>query len=295
MKDIVTNITSEALGNKPSEIEQIEGKGKRNFVFKIKVDNSYFILRITNNQDRKGLYEIEKWCYEKVKDLGIKIPEIIKTGEINDWAYSIQQYIDGVHGTDSSLDDNKIWFILGTYAKEIHKISAEEIAMDFKIKLDELFNDSFYLDKKIFSEEILNKLKNRLYEILEWDYKPMLNHYNLNPGNTIVDKNNDVWLIDWETANGNRVPHLELAEVFMWKNRKQATQSFITGYGLSQEEFDYMMRDIQTLMLMKQMDAIKIFCPKDGSWEDDRKASKLISGVTDLKDVNKDILFDRNL
>jgi len=177
----------------------------------------------------------------------------------------------------------------------VHQIPAPEIAMDYKDTLDELFENDFYVNANIFSVEIFQKIKKRVEEVLEWKFAPMLCHYNLNPGNTVVDKENNIWLIDWETANGNIVPQLELAEVCMWKDRKEGVAAFVSGYGLSQEEFDAVMRDVQTIMLMKWLGAIKSFCPENLNWKDDGKTTRMVEKVLAVSDFDADVLFAQNL
>jgi thiamine kinase-like enzyme len=147
----------------------------------------------------------------------------------------------------------------------------------------------------IFPQETFQKIKERIEEVLNWKFVPKLCHYNLNPSNTVVDKDNNVWLIDWETANGNKTPELELAEVCMWKDRKEAVSAFLDGYGISQKEFSEMMRDVQTIMLMKWLQAIQLFCPQDGDWKEDGKTSRMVEKVLAVSDFNADVLFAQNL
>jgi len=84
MENIIKEITVHALGKTPEVLDQITDKGKRNHVFKIRVDNDFYILRVNNVIDRRGLYEKEKWCYEQVKDLNIFVPKIFETGLFNE-------------------------------------------------------------------------------------------------------------------------------------------------------------------------------------------------------------------
>ena len=105
----------------------------------------------------------------------------------------------------------------------------------------------------------------------KWEFSPKLCHGNLHPNNVIVDSQGVIHLIDWETATGNKNPQSELAEIYTWKTGKENVALFLEGYGLNQANIEIIMRDIQTLVLLRLTDVIrrKIIKNTTDSWKQD--------------------------
>lgn len=293
MEETVKKITKSVLNTLPHKVESIHGRGKNNQIFKVFVDNTILILRLHNSEEQLELYKKEEWCAETAAKAGVLTPRITNVGFSNGYSYSFQEYIDGTYGKEA--DQKKVWFALGQYAKSFHKIPAKTIALNYKQKLQELFADNLFTSNKIFSTELSEQIQIRLQETLLWDFEPLLCHGNLHPSNVIADKNDQVWLLDWETATGNRVPYADLAEIYTWNNRKENIAEFCRAYGLSADEMDFMMRDIQTLVLLRLVDVIKTKIDKDNDWKQSTYIQETTKKLEEIPNYQEDVLFTKNL
>jgi|GEM_PF-1316323 len=297
MEELVSKIVKSILDASSQSIEPILGKGKNNQVFKVEANDSTHILRINvfDAEEQLRLYEKEKWCAKKAREVGVLTPMVTHTGMYEEYTYSFQEYIEGNDGRE--IDPKRIWFALGQIAKSIHKIPAGVISIDYSDKLKTLFADDFFVARGIFSAKLAEQIRQRLEEIVGWEYETMLCHGNLSPTNTIVDEEDKVWLIDWETATGNNVPLADLAEIYTWNTGKENIAEFCRGYELSETYITSMMRDIQTLILLRLVDVIyrKITRSQQENWKDDSYTIQRREQFMAIEDFSKDILFTKNM
>jgi len=214
MNALVGEIVERVFGTNPSEIEEIKGKGKNNLTFKLVIDGNPVILRMSNREGTLELYQKEKWSAEVARNNGVSTPKIVDVGVAYDYAFSFQEFIDGVQGTEIPDELDKIWFNLGKSAKLINIIPAPNLRVDYEKAVQDLFEDNYFVKNGIFSEGLSLKIRNRLKETLKWEFTPTLCHGDIHPSNVIVDSKDVVHIVDWETATGNRTPHSELAEIY---------------------------------------------------------------------------------
>jgi len=69
----------------------------------------------------------------------------------------------------------------------------------------------------------------------------------------------------------------------------------LRGYSLEEDEVKDMMRDIQTLVLLRLVQVIIRKMPQSGDWKQDKytlETSQMLAGIDDYK---QDILFTKNL
>jgi len=294
MNEIVSKIVRNVFDIPPSSIEEIKGKGKNNLVLKVHVNGTFYILRVKNSEQELKTYQKEQWVAKAVQGIGIPTPTILKTGTADGYSFSFQEYIEGVQGTDAPLDLSRIWSTLGQYAKSINKIPAPDLKMEYKNVVQDLFENDFFTVRNIFSQELSAKIRERLEETTAWEFSPMLCHGNLHPSNVIIDRNGTIYLIDWETATGNRAPHSELGEIYTWNNGKENIREFTRGYGLSESQTEDMMRDIQTLVLLRLVSVIRRKIDKGGDWNKDDYIQDISLKLSAITDYQQDILFTKN-
>ena len=139
------------------------------------------------------------------------------------------------------------------------------------------------------------KIQNRLEETIEWEFLPTLCHGNLHPSNVILSVDGVVHLIDWETSTGNRTPQSELAEIYTWNTGKENVAHFLAGYGLKEDAVEAMMRDIQTLVLLRLVDVIRRKVVKGEVWKVDTYIQETAKRLAEIQDYQEDILFTKNL
>ncbi len=296
MNDLVKKIAVQVYGSEPLHIEQIKGKGKNNLVFKIGLTDRNLILRLSSFEGAFELYKKEKSCAEVVEKCGILTPKIFETGEMNGYAYSFQEFIEGVQGMEKPEEFSKIWSTLGQYASVINKISAPEFAVNYKEVTSDLFADDYFIKRHIFSKDVSDKIRHRLEETTSWDFSPSLCHGNLHPSNVILSEKG-IYLIDWETASGNKTPEAELSEIYTWNTGKENIAHFLTGYGLDDKGVVDMMRDIQTLILLRLIVVIvrKINKSQNEEWKQDKYIQETALMIASIDDYAVDILFTKNL
>jgi thiamine kinase-like enzyme len=185
--------------------------------------------------------------------------------------------------------------MLGQYAKIFNAIPAPEYALNHASFIKELFAENFFTERNIFSQELSLKIQNRLEESTKWEFLPKLCHGNLSPNNVVLDGDGVVHLIDWETATGNQTPQSELAEIYTWNTGKENISHFLDGYGLTEMKVKDMMRDIQTLVLLRLVNVIRRKIDKGGDWEQDTYIQETAKRLAEIQDYEEDILFTKNL
>lgn len=295
MDEIIDHIVTSVYNADYKKLEQIIDKGKNNLVFKIEIEDELQIIRLSNSKQQLSLYEKEKWCANIAKAAGIHTPQINDIGVLDSWSYSFQEYIAGTHGTEA--DQKETWFKIGQTARTMHQIPAAEITLTYTEKIDGLFGNDFFVEKGVFTPELSSKVKGRLNETLSWEFSPILCHGNLHPSNVILDDNRQLWLIDWETASGNRAPQADLAEIYTWNNGKDNIAAFCEGHGLSTLEIQTMMRDIQTLVLLRLLEVVHKTLTKSSEIVnlENPFIKNTAERLTSISDYQTDILFTKNL
>lgn len=295
MNGLIANITESVFGSRYTNLEPIVGQGKNNRVFKVEVNDTTHILRLSNSPKQLIRYEKERWCAKTVIERGIKTPKITHVGSVADWSYSFQEYVCGIQGTQA--DEEEVWRKLGQVAKAFHQIPASEIGLRYTDKIEGLFEGDFFVKKGILSSELSRKIKARLSETFSWEFAPMLCHGNLHPSNVILDNDGQLWLVDWETASGNNVPQADLAEIYTWNNGKENIATFCEGYGLSGNDVHKMMRGIQTLVLLRLVEVIHGMINGNGGLVDPK--NQFIKNTSEklarIQDYQADILFTKNI
>lgn len=91
MKDIIRAISFEHLHCLPDSIERCS-EGIGNYVYRVRCGHNRYIIRFTTES---GAYD-ETICWlTKLHDLDIPVPQIIKHGQFQQYAYLILIYLDG--------------------------------------------------------------------------------------------------------------------------------------------------------------------------------------------------------
>lgn len=295
MNKLIEKIIKQVFKTTPTLVEEIKGKGRNNLAFKVVINNTPVILRLNNNEQVFELYKKERWCAEVVKDAGIPTPKILELGIIDGYAFSIQEFIEGVSGLETPDKLNEIWFTLGKYAGLINKIPASDFQLDYKKIVSGLFANDYFIIKNLFSRELSEKIFNRLKETYFWKFSPTLCHGNLHPSNVIIGSTGVIYIIDWETATGNMTPHSELAEIYTWNTGKENISHFIKGYGLKEDQVKNMIRDIQTLILLRRVHVIVRKISNNNDWKEDKYINETIKTLDEISDYQQNILFMKNL
>jgi len=294
MEEVIKKIVKQEFDVEVATIKEIIDRGLNNLVFYITTGKDSLILRMKKSQSELATYQKEKWCAEVAKKAGVPTPEILKVGVYGEYSFSIQEYIDGVDGNDSE-DKARIWNTLGQYAKTINSIPVNDLTFDYSTLHEQLFAEDFFVTKDIFSLEDSSKIKERLGETTKWKFSPKLCHKNLNPSNVVLNKEGVVYLIDWENAAGDHTPLSELGEIYTWNTGKENILQFLAGYGLKETEVKVMMRDIQTLVLLRLVGMIHRKVTGNKDWRQDVFIQNTATMISEIQNYQDNILFTKNL
>ena len=267
MKKIIQAILRKAVKEEIQSISEITGLGSVNKVFDIKGIYGEYILRLNENADKNIEYQKEKWCLDKVLSVGIPTAKVINIGFDFGRPYMIQEKINGINGQLCSPTEKQIiWKCLGKYAKKYHQIkrienkavAQNEFHKNWKSRLDyniqELNKQDSLLKNNILttkeqqhSRTVLKRLKDRAFEV-------GLVHGDLCPRNVIWSKD-EIYLLDWGTAEINVVPHIEIGILLMSGEAKgEAFKNFLEGLEISQKKYQNIQGEIKTFNYLHRLD-----------------------------------------
>lgn len=76
---------------------QIEGKGITNQVCVVETEINKVVVRMNVKDEYQSLIK-EKWCIEQAAEVGVPGPKVMSIGIVDETAYMIQGFIEGVNG-----------------------------------------------------------------------------------------------------------------------------------------------------------------------------------------------------
>lgn len=271
MLETIKNISLKKFNLEPSFIEPILNKGKVNQVFKVVIKDASYIFRF-NTKEYLSLYQKEWYCINLAQKVEIPTSQVYFVGTEGEFAYMILDYIEGDNGIDVSEENHtKIYKTLGIYAKRLGTIHVNGFGRNvlnekegfyenwhtfFNESRKRIFEDGVLIEKGILSQEQSQQIQDRLKEMEDWNFVPKLCHGNMHVSNTIISPNEKVYLIDWGNGAGHVSPHVDLADLIAWKDRKYL-DNFLEGLGMNKEEFMLIEHDVNNVLIMQLLDVIK--------------------------------------
>lgn len=183
--------------------------GCRNSNYKVHTNKGFFLLRICPLNDTK--YKKEK----KVSAIfsgDLKIPKLLFVSESNitERICLIYEYVNGISMQEmlaqrGKLEDNIIMQVAES-ASYIHNhdiVNNGEFDDDYPPFLTWY---DFFLENDIVTERIGNDIKYRVKKLIadkQGDLKAIdkyisFIHSDFRPANMMIDKNNNIWIVDWE-------------------------------------------------------------------------------------------------
>ncbi len=272
MDETIKNISLKEFNLKPSLIEPILDKGVRNKVFKVQINNTDYIFRLNNEKNALNMFQKEKYCIDKAREANIPTSACHYVGILDEYAYMILNYIEGVNGDDSDLDKKVIFKKLGEYAKTFNSIELSGFGRDIvdsNIGFTQSWNE-FYeshirkiieypklIESGLFTVEQIEIIKTRISEMKDWKYKPHLCHGNLGSNNVVIMPTEEIFIIDWGNGAGNLAPHVDIADIIAWNSTRIYLDDFLIGYGMSQEEFKKIEHEVNNVLIIQLLDVMK--------------------------------------
>jgi len=238
----------------PSNIQQIKWKWKVNQVFKIRLWNNDYILRVSKDMPPETFLK-ERWCIDKASNVGIPSVQDIKVWSTWSYYYMLYNYIEWLDWNDSSLGKSQLWRTLWLYSNKFHWISLKALkenefdiiwveVKDYK-KLIE-YNLSCFWESDPFrilwvlDDDLTKTVESIFLELLHTTYNLWIIHGDLSLKNLIV-WNDVISLIDWWSAEISAAPRSDFAEILwchieakdVWYPSEDDIFDYFEWYGLS--------------------------------------------------------------
>lgn len=267
MKPVISRIIKKELNDSVKSIKEIN-HGTVNQVYEALCENGQYIVRLNVEEEKEFHIQKEKWCYAKVSELGIPSPLVLGIGKEREFHYMILSKIEGINGSNANEKQKlTIWKQLGQYATNYNQIKEIAIpaiqqrefhknwAAKLNYNLQELTLEDSLLKKKIFSTIEHHQIKKYLLTLKNRKFNFGLVHGDLCPRNVIVNKKTKVYLIDWETAKIDIIPHTEIGVILIDKtaNPKEFI-AFLEGIGLSKKTYKKIEKELRIINLLSRLD-----------------------------------------
>lgn len=188
-KILIDNITCEDLIDK--YIEKKYNNNYSNDVFRLLIDNEYYILKFYKNKKKM---ENEIKISDLVMDNDYKV---LYKGLKNSKYYTIRKYIEGKLLEDNEDINLDIVIKIGKELKKIHSLK-----IDSNMKIDTTEEIFLKWIKNLEDRDVeIDKIKKVFSKRLEiFNYEIAVTHMDFSLGNLIIDKNSELKVIDFETA-----------------------------------------------------------------------------------------------
>ena len=261
---------------------QIEGKGITNQVCVVETEINKVVVRM-NVKDEYQSFIKEKWCIEQAAEVGVPGPKVMSIGIVDETAYMIQGFIEGVNGGDSTVQESIIWRRLGEYAKLIDSIQVkgygenliDPVHGEFQSpphagsdgtwqgyvqhNINSLNEHDPLIELGVINQAESQRIKQRFEDIKSEPFRFGLIHGDISLKNTIINQANQVILLDWN-AKVSVVPHATVAQLMHYQilgldesPNAEEFEAFIDGYGIIGEDLS----GIRNYLLLRAFDNLR--------------------------------------
>ena len=276
--ETASSIASGFLDGQPAEVTPIIGKGSVNKVFVVGAEGDKVVVRMSARAQASDEYAKEAWCIERAAALGIPVATVLAVGRRDRHSYMVQSYVSGDEGRDSRVPEHHIWRELGVYARQIHSIEVAGFGLKMSdmtrggaynswfryldYNIESLTEDDQLIDLNVVTKSQSKIIKDIFAALKAREFVFGLNHGDISLKNTIVDERGVVNLLDWGSAEASIVPHHDLIQMLkmnMLENDPdhEALRAFLDGYGILQAEFERMMPELESLLLLRALDKLR--------------------------------------
>ncbi len=206
--------------------------GDINTSFKLETSTGDFFIKLNDANLYPHMFEKEARGLNTLREAGaLYVPEVILTGQVEDTAYLVLEYVENNGRKDASF-----WRNFGYGLAELHRHTHTYFGFDednyigsliqinkpdtswvnFFIKNRLKYQIQISINKGYFSQDTLDKFE-ELYELLPHlipDELPNLLHGDLWAGNFLANKNHGAVLIDPAVYYGSREMDLAMTQLF---------------------------------------------------------------------------------
>ena len=289
MPDLPTNIVTESdleiarmvverdFGG-PVEVTAIVGDGSVNKIVRADVGGERLIVRMCDRGSGARNYPKEAWCLEQAGAAEIPSPKVLGIGEVDETAYMVMTFVDGVGGKAFEGDKLTLWRTIGRYARIVHNIPVHGFGNELRdgsrhlfgnnhtqnwpefvqYNIDSLTADDPALAMGVYTADDRSWLVDTFTTLFHLGDRIGLNHGDLALRNLIVGADGQVTLIDWGCCSANVVPHSDFASLLTWYSPKSdVLAAFFDGYGLTSGEVDSLMPILQQFQVIQTFDTFR--------------------------------------
>ena len=215
-----------------------------------------------------GEYRKEAWCAARAREASLQTPAARDFGTIEGRAFAI---LDFIYGT-APAPGAAVWCELGAMARKIHGVATQ--GWGFTLSPDGRFEENWqaHLDYNIASltsgDELIargvfdwagaKRLRGELDRLARAPLRFGLCHGDIALWNVLIDRDGTSWLLDWGCAAAHVVPHYEINEILRTaRPAAEQFEAFLAGYGLSQDAYAAMARDLRALSALREVDTLR--------------------------------------
>lgn len=234
----------EHIKNKHNIPELIKLEGGYSFDEKYHFySDGHFTLKVYNIEQSESVKRKLEFMKKYFK-LGVKCPEVVSYGEIEDKCYSIVTFIEGETGSDITKYSDElqynVGFDSGKELKIIHSIESDKTIdiYDFhKDKFDRIYKEVKDLGIEIYNEKVvldfinnnIHLLKNRPTKVLHGDF-----HLE----NSVFNENGYVGCYDFNRLKiTDPIREFERSSVFSREFSIPYVKGLFDGYGFDKNDF----------------------------------------------------------
>jgi len=253
-------------------------RGEVNRVYVVEGGSSKLLFRLNEVNELKR-FEKEHWCMAQASQLGIPTPEVHKVGSSQNVAYMVTAFIEGVSGDDVQPSDRtRVWQRLGDYARQFADIKIEGFGDEMSqpgvfsdswsrflgYNIDSLNSDDLLLDKGLITTEQQTQLKETFTALHDQPFNVGLSHGDLSLNNVVVDRNQNMFLLDWGCAEAHFSPFGELIGVLEngggdtgLEPSNEDFKTFVRSYGLTEIALKEVWDQLLSLWLLRRTDKLR--------------------------------------
>ena len=279
----ISEIAETILNKKVLNIEQILDRGQVNETYILSTASGKFVLRLDPGEHTLNRFRKEAWCAEEANKAGILTPSVLHMDLIQENPFVILPFIEGVNGDEAPEKASLLWKTLGEYARKIHSIPVKGFGESMtspgffdgswheflNYNISALNSDDKLLELGVFSSSQSQNLKKIFESISKQNFVFGLIHFDLSANNTIITEDENVYLLDWGSAEVNVVPHMDIEEILdsSLQDDSNNFELFLEGYGLSKSGYSKIKQEIDMLSLLAKVDKLR--------WAIDRNPSRI--------------------
>ena len=245
---LAAKLGAEALGDLDVVATQIVGAGTVNEVFRVEGSSGKVIVRLNAETHRVEEFSREREVMARARALGVKAPEVLKVGKLENVSYQVQSFVEGAHPKDSDL---RRWEELGEVIRRVHEAAPD--AADAEVWERQVAYGLNQLGATDPLQELGLLDSHRSASLIEaWAPLPGLKvglcHGDVSMRNVIIDRDDGLILLDWGCAAFGVVPFVDVADIVgTFDPVGAAVTAFLNGYGTSWDEIQETMALTATL------------------------------------------------